>query len=376
MLKKLVLTTVGLLIVVGVLAGTKFMQFRAMAASGAAMVMPPETVTAAPVREEEWENRFTATGSITAVQGVTIAGEMGGKVAAIDFESGATVQAGDLLVRLDTSAEEAQLRATEAAAVLAQINLERARDLRAKGTNAPADFDIADAQAKQAAAQVDGIRAAIAKKMIRAPFAGRLGLRLINLGQIVREGEPITTLQTLDPIYVNFSLPQQRLSALATGTTVRVTTDAVSGAVFEGKINALNSEVDTVTRNVRVQATIANPEEKLWSGMFANVEIVLPTKEKVLIVPITAVQYAPYGDSVFIVEEKKNEKSGQMEKMLRQQFVRLGSARGDFVTVVDGLKSGEVVVTSGGFKLRSGATVVIDNTLAPNAQIEPKPDNA
>jgi membrane fusion protein (multidrug efflux system) len=310
------------------------------------------------------------------VQGVTIAAEIPGKIVKIAFEPGAAVKAGDLLIQLDTSTEEAQLRAAEATAALAKANLERANELRQNNTNSLAELDAADAQAKQANAQAESIRSIIAKKTIRAPFAGRLGLRLVNLGQILRDGDAITTLQTLDPIYVNFSLPQQRLSLLTPGTTVRVTTDAAPDATFEGKINAINSEVDPATRNIRVQATLANREEKLRAGMFGNVEVVLPTQEQVLMIPVTAVLYAPYGDSVFIVDEKKDEKSGKVELVPRQQFIRIGTSRGDFVSVVDGLKPGEQVVTSGVFKLRPGTKVVIDNKLAPDAKLNPKPKNA
>lgn len=364
------------LLVAGPLFLIKMSQFKAMGAAGAARVMPPTTVTATAVKQDKWVNSLVATGSLVAVQGVTVAAEAPGKVVKIGFEAGAAVKAGDLLVQLDTSTEEAQLRAAEATAALGNANLARAKELRQSNTNSPAELDAADAQSKQAAAQADSIRAIIAKKTIRAPFAGRLGLRFINLGQILKEGEAITTLQTLDPIYVNFSLPQQRLSQLAAGTSVRVTSDVAGGSSFEGKITAISPEVDAVTRNVRVQATLDNKEEKLRAGMFANVEVVLPEATTVLSIPATSVLYAPYGDSVFVIEEKKNEKTGKMEQVLRQQFVRLGAARGDFVSVVVGLKAGETIVTTGVFKLRPGMPVVVNNALAPNAQLAPRPDNA
>jgi len=373
MLKKFTLTTIGIIAIVGALVGTKMLQFRAMGA--APMFFPPETVTAAEAREETWSNTVTSTGSITAVQGVTIGAEVAGKIAKIAFEAGAAVQAGDLLVQLDTSTEDAQLRAAEATTALAKLSVDRARDLAAKSTISQSEFDTADAQFKQAVAQADSIRAVIAKKTIRAPFAGRLGLRLINLGQILKDGDSIATLETLDPIFVNFSVPQQRLSVLDAGSVVRVTTDAAPGQVFEGKINAVSPEVDPVTRNVRVQATVANVGEKLRAGMFANVEVVLPTSQTMLIIPATAVLYAPYGDSVFVIDERKNEQTGKTEKVLRQQFIRISGTRGDFVTLASGLKVGETVVTSGVFKLRAGAPVVIDNKLAPDAQLAPKPDN-
>jgi membrane fusion protein (multidrug efflux system) len=375
MLKKLTLTTLGIIVVVGALVGTKMMQFSAMAASGASMVPPPETVTSIVAQEQEWPKTVPATGTVTAVQGVTIGSEVAGKVAKITFEAGAHVQAGDLLVQLDTSTEEAQLRSAEATAELARVNVERSRDLAAKATISKAELDASEAQFKQAVAQADSIRAVIAKKSVRAPFAGRLGLRLVNLGQILKEGDPIATLETLDPIYVNFSVPQQRLPVIDAGGLVHVTTDAAPGQVFDGKINAVSPEIDTATRNIRVQATVTNSDEKLRAGMFANVEIVLAKQEKVLAIPATSVLYAPYGDSVFVIDEKKNEKTGEMEKILRQQFIRLGDARGDFVSVTKGLKEGEIVVTSGVFKLRPGMPVVIDNKLAPAFQLEPKPDN-
>jgi membrane fusion protein (multidrug efflux system) len=250
------------------------------------------------------------------------------------------------------------------------------RDSRNSNTNSLAELDAADAQAKQAQAEVENIRTMIAKKSIRAPFAGRLGLRLINLGQILKEGEAITTLQTMDPVYVHFSLPQQRLPHIAPGNVVRIETDAAPNQTLEGKITAISPEIDPATRNVRVQATVSNAGETLRTGMFVNVAVVLPTTTQVLAIPVTAVLHAPYGDSVFVIDEKKNEQSGEVERVLRQQFVRIEGAQGDFVNVVEGLKPGETVVTSGVFKLRPGMNVVIDNKLAPPAQLAPKPKNA
>lgn len=365
-------------LIVGPLFLVKTTQFKAMGAAGAEMAAhtPPTTVTAAAAQPGEWENSLSATGSLVAVQGVTIGAEVGGKVVKIAFEPGATAKAGDVLVQLDTATEEAQLRAAEATAALARANLQRAKDLRESNTNSPAELDAADAQAKQALAQADSLRAVIAKKTIRAPFSGRLGLRYVNLGQILKDGEAITTLQTLDPIWVNFSLPQQRVSQISLGHIVRATSDSAKGKTFEGKITAISPEVDQVTRSIRVQATIANSGEELRPGMFVNVEVVLPQKTDVLAIPVTAVLYAPYGDTVFVISEQKDEKSGKMQQVLKQQFIRLGEARGDFVNVIDGLKAGEQVVTSGVFKLRPGMPVVIDNKLAPPAQLAPKPKNA
>lgn len=376
MTKKIVLFFAGLLgfalLLAGPLGFIKISQFKAMGVAGAGMVMPATTVTATAVTVSDWGNSLKATGSVAAVQGVIIGAEVPGKITKILFESGALVKAGDAILQLDTSTEEAQLRSAEASAQLAKANLNRARDLRQSNTNSPAELDAADAQAKQSQAQADSIRAIIAKKTTRAPFTGRLGLRLVNLGQVVKDGEPITTLQTLDPIYVNFSLPQQMLSQLTVGHAVNIKSDAAPGQAFPGTITAISPEVDQATRNVRVQATIGNAGEKLRAGMFAGVEVVLPVSSKVMAIPATAVLYAPYGDSVYVVDEKKDA-TGKDAKVLRQQFIRLGDTRGDFVVVVDGLKPGETVVTSGVFKLRAGMAVVIDNTLAPDSQLAPKP---
>ncbi|MBA4138174.1 MAG: efflux transporter periplasmic adaptor subunit [Opitutus sp.] len=364
-----------LLLIAGPLGFLKITQFKAMAATGAAMVMPPTTVTAMAAKADTWGDTLSAPGSLEAVQGVTVSAETPGKVVKIGFEAGSTVKAGDLLVQLDTSTEEAQLRATEATAALARANLARANELRASGTNSPAELDAADAQARQAEAQAESIRAIIAKKTIRAPFSGRLGIRLVNLGQILREGDAITSLQTLDPIFVNFSLPQQRVAQLAAGNPVEVKSDVAPGTKFSGRINVVSPEVDATTRSVRVQATLDNSGEKLRPGMYASVEVLLPAQKDVLIIPVTSVLYAPYGDTVFVIEQKPGENGAPAQQVLRQQFVRLGTARGDFVSVVDGLKAGDLVVTSGVFKLRPGMPVAVDNALAPPTSLTPQPNN-
>ena len=375
MFKKLILTVFGVLLVAGALVGTKLEQFRAMGEAGAKMVPPPQVVTAAPARNDEWETTLSATGSLVAVQGVTVRAEVAGRIVRISFESGKAVEAGQVLVEMDTSTEKAQLQAAQAAAALARANLERARELFAKKNMSPAERDAADAEYKERTAQVATIQSTIDKKTVRAPFSGRLGIRQVNLGEVLAVGDPITTLQTLAPIYVDFSLPQQWLGDLAPGNSVRVTTDAVAGEVYEGTISAVSPEVDPVTRNVRTRATIANRDEKLRAGMFANVEVVLPSREKVLAIPATAVLFAPYGDSVFVIEEHEAESGGKKEQIVRQRFVRLGTRRGDFVAVVEGLEAGEQVVSSGVFKLSSGMQVTIDNTYAPQAELAPRPGN-
>jgi membrane fusion protein (multidrug efflux system) len=372
-LLRLVITLVGLGVLIGLPAYIKLQQFRTMAA--APQEQPPTTVTAAPVQRATWPRTVNAVGSLVAVQGVTVAAETGGKIVEIAFDSGKQVVKGDLLVRIDSDVEQAQLRSAQAAAELAAINLERNKGLRAKHSVSKADLDTADANYRQASAQVDNIRAVLAKKTVRAPFAGRLGLRMVNLGQILQEGDPIVPLQTIDPIYAEFSVPQQQLSLLAEGRDVRITTDAAPDQVFNGKITAVNPQIDAANRQVRVQATISNISGQLRPGMFANVEVLLPHAAEVLAIPQTAVLYAPYGDTVFVIEEQQDPSGGSTKKLLHQQIVRLGRRRGDYVAVESGLAEGESVVTSGVFKLRPHMEVVVDNALALNAQLTPNPAN-
>lgn len=372
MKKRIIFAVVGLLVIIGLLAGIKILQIRAMINQGKKAVLPAETVTASAVRSETWETSLTATGSLTAVQGVTVSTELAGKVAAINFEAGRPVKKGAVLIRQDTSAEEAQLPGLLAQEKLARTDLERAAQMVKGQIVSQADYDKAIATHEQALSQVNSVRTAIAKKTIRAPFSGRLGIRQVNLGQMLHDGDPVVTLQSLNPIYVNFSLPQQHLALLRTGLAVHVTSDALPGLSVEGRINAVNPLVDAETRNVQVQATLANHAEKLRPGMFVNVAVGLPVRQSVLSIPATSVLYAPYGDSVFIVEKSKDRKGG---KTLRQQFVRLGEKQGDFVAVASGLKEGESIVTTGVFKLRNGQSVKVDNRLAPAFKQAPAPEN-
>jgi membrane fusion protein (multidrug efflux system) len=372
MKKRIILTVLGLVILIALLAAVKVMQIGAMIDQGKKFVPPPETVTTAAVRSESWETTLTAIGSLTAVQGVTVAPELPGKVVKITFTPGTSVKKGDLLVCQDITSEEAQLPGSIAQVNLSRTELERASKMLAGKIISQADYDKAVATHEQALSQLNNIRATIAKKTIRAPFGGRLGIRQVNLGQILKEGDPIVTLQSLDPIYVDFSLPQQELVQLRLGLPVRVKCDALPGVTVEGRITAINPLVDTETRNIRVQATATNQSERLKPGMFVNVSVGLPVQQKVLTIPSTAVLYAPFGDSVYIVEEAKGRKG---KKTLRQQFVRLGERRGDFVVVTSGLKEGDIIVSAGVFKLRNGQTAVLDNKLALPYHQSPKPEN-
>lgn len=376
MFKKIFLTVLFLLLLIGALAGAKVWQFQTMFAAAAQMVPPPTTVTTSTVSADRWQPTLDAVGSVVAVQGVTISAEVAGTVKRLAFESGATVRAGEVLVELDDAVEQAQLRSASANADLSRLNLERARNLRPRNLVSQSDFDSAEAQAKQADAQVDNIRAVIAKKTIRAPFAGRLGIRQINLGQFLDGGAAIVSLQALDPVYVDFSLPQQELARLRVGMVVRVTSDAAPGQTFIGTLSVISPEIDALTRNVRLRATFDNRSGRLQPGMYVSVAAVLPTAQQVLMIPITAVRYAPYGDSVFVVEDRKDEKTGAVGKVAVQKFVRLGPSRGDFVVVESGLNAGETLISTGVFKLRNNAPVAVDNTLAPDFQLNPKPANS
>lgn len=376
MKKAIFLTILGLIILVGSLAGIKTLQIRAMIAQGKQFSPPPEVVTAAPVTADSWESLLTSVGSLDAVQGVMVTAEITGKVVEIAFEAGSRVAKGDLLVQQDRSAETAQLRSAESAAELARIEFNRSKKLLTDKVISQSDYDNARAKLTQALAQADNIRAVIAKKTIRAPFSGRLGIRQVNLGQTLKEGEPIVSLQSMDPIFVNFLLPQQQLAQIKTGFTVRVSSDAMPGQVATCEITAISPEVDAATRNIRVQATLANPDEQLRAGMYVNVAVVLPVKKEVLVIPATAVLYAPYSDSVFVIEEKKGEDDSSAGLMVRQQFVRLGEKRGDYIAVTSGLKAGQKVVSTGVFKLRNGQGVVVDNKLAPEFKLAPRPSES
>lgn len=374
MKKRIFFSLFGLLLVVGLIAGIKTLQIRKMIAQGSQFVPPPETVTAVTAETSNWTSTLQAVGSLDAVQGVTVAAEVAGKVVSIEFEAGQSVAKGATLLQLDASSELAQLPGVDAEVALAKANLERFTRLLAEKIISKAEYDAAVAGDSQARAQAANLRAIIAKKTVKAPFAGRLGIRLVNLGQILREGDPIVSLQAPDPMYVNFQLPQGDLPQLQVGLPVRVTVDAALGQPFEGRITAINPEVDSATRNIRIQATLSNPEGVLRSGMFASVSVVLPQTSEVLVIPATAVHYAPYSDSVFVVEAK-DPAQPESGLVLRQQFVRIERKLGDFVALASGLKAGEQVVSTGVFKLRNGQAVVVDNTLAPSFKLDPKPEN-
>jgi len=361
----------GLVLLVILLFGVKVMQIGKMMSTP--MVMPPTTVSSVDVKEEDWAPVLSAVGSVSAVQGTVVSTELGGVVAQINFQNGGEAKKGDTLMKLDTSAEAAQLHTTEADLELARANLQRTRDLAARKVVSKQELDAAESAFGQKQGAVDNMRSFIGKKEVHAPFDGQLGIRQVNVGQSIDARTPVVQLTALDPVFVDFALPQQNLPRLATGFETRVHTDALPGREFKGNLTAINSMVDPVTRNVGVQATLENPDHTLRPGMFVKVEVLLPEKSKTLVIPGSAVSYAPYGNSVFVIEKKKDEKTGKESQVIRQQFVRVGEARGDFVAVTEGLKARETIVSTGVFKLRNGMPVTINNELAPKPQLNPKP---
>jgi membrane fusion protein (multidrug efflux system) len=361
----------GILALFFVLADVKAFQIRKMASSP--MVIPATTVTSAVVKEEDWAPQIPSVGSVSAVQGAVVSAELGGVVGEIKFENGALAKKGDVLLRLDASAEEGQLRTAEADVELARQDLARTRDLAVRKVVSKAELDGAESKFKQKEGSVDQMRSMITKKEVRAPFDGQLGIRQVNVGQSIDARQPVVALTSLDPVYVDFAVPQQYLSQLSQGLEVHVRSDAMPGHEFNGKLTAINSMVDAITRNVSVQATLENHDRALRPGMFAKVEVMLPEKKKALVVPGSAISYAPFGDSVYVIEKKKDEKTGKESQTIRQQFVRVGEARGDFVAITDGLKPNETIVSTGVFKLRNGMPVTINNDLAPKPQLNPTP---
>lgn len=363
----------ALLLVVAVLAGIKVAQIRSMIKAGESFVMPPEVVTSTKVEASQWQPTQPAVASLVAVQSVQLTAELSGAVRRIGFESGTPVKKGALLVQIESAAEAAQLESAVAEASLAKVSLERAVQLRQAGSNSQQDLDTAQARAKQSDAAVASLRATIAKKTIRAPFDGRISIKQVEVGQVVAPGTPIASLQSVSPIYAEFSLPQQSLAELKTGQRVDLHTDTFPGAKWEGQLSTINSEVDVATRNVRLRATFENADGRLRPGMFANIDVLAHEKKSVIAIPATAVLYAPFGDSVFVLEEKKHEKTGKPVTVAQQKFIRLGERRGDFVAVDSGLAAGQTIVSSGAFKLRNGMEVAVNNQLAPKTDLSPKP---
>lgn len=375
MAKRMIVMLVLMAVVIAGLGFVKIRQFQAMAEQFAAMQPPPDAVTTIVAHQEEWPATLSAIGTVAAVQGVTVSADLPGVVDRIEFDSGRTVQRGDILVHLDTRQEQAQLAAAEAQLELSRLTYERMKGLVAQDAVSRAEFDTAAAAHKQAEARIREIRATMERKTIRAPFGGVLGIREVNLGQYLSGGDAIVPLQSLNPIYVNFGIPQQDAGQMRLGRTVRIAADDAGTTQFTGRISALDSVVDPTTRNVQVQATLSNPGARLRPGMFVQTQVTLGDSQRVIALPGSAISYAPYGDSVFVVADMKDQ-SGKTYRGVRQQVVKLGGARGDQIAVLSGINPGDEVVTSGVFKLRNGAPVQINNTVQPGNSKSPKPEDS
>jgi membrane fusion protein, multidrug efflux system len=376
MLKRMLLMLAVVLALIGGLGFFKYRQIETAKAMGESYAPPPTAVTTLVAKQETWPSALNLIGTATAIQGVTVSADLPGTVDKINFQSGQTVHLGDILVELDTRQERAQLAAAEADRDLAVINYNRQQQLVKEGVIARTEYDNASAQQKSTEAKVGEIKATIDRKVIRAPFTGILGLRQVNLGQYLAAGEAIVSLQALNPIYVNFGVPQQTTSQVKIGGLLKITSDDLPGVQFQGRVTAVDSVVDQTTRNIQVQATLTNPGGKLRPGMFVQVDLSLGQPRKVIELPASAINYAPYGDSVYVVADMKDTKSGKTYKGVRQQFVKVEGSRGDQVAVVSGLNPGDEVVSSGVFKLRNGAAVQINNQVTPSNNPKPKPEDS
>ena len=373
MAKRMILMLGVSLVLLTALAFVKYRQTESgVQASG--FQPPPEAVTSIVAGRQEWSSTMNVIGTLEAVQGVTVSADLPGAVAQINFESGKAVQAGEVLVELDTREERAQLAALEAQRDLARVNFGRNQELVNAGVISRMEYDQAVAQQKQTEANVQEIRATIERKTIRAPFSGILGIRKVNLGQYLSAGSPVVSLQSLNPIYVNVGVPQQVIGEVKRGGKLQVTVDDVPGRIFTGTVSAIDSVVDESTRNIQVQATLANPEGKLRPGMFVQVQVGTGSSRTVIPLPASAISYAPYGDSVFVITDLKDPK-GHTYRGVRQQFVKVDGSRGDQVAVVSGVNPGDEVVTSGVFKLRNGAAVQVNNKVQPENNPAPKPED-
>jgi len=372
MLKKFIIAIAGFFAVVFVLGLVKVAQIKK--ASSQPHIMPASAVTTVEAVQETWLPVLSAIATLAPVEGVTLGTDADGTIALIAVENGAAVKAGDLLIEFDTTVEAAQLASSEARQAIAKLDRDRAVELSQKNTISQAELDQANARLIQATADAEAVRAQLAKKIVRAPFDGRVGIRMVNVGQFVSRGSPLLPLQKLNPIYVNFTIPQRYLPQLVVGQQTEVKVDAFGDRLFKGKIVAINPEVDSASRNVSVQALIENPEEVLRSGMFAHIAVQLPAGKPLIVLPATAIAYASYGNSVYIIETMKGP-DGAEYLGARQQFVKLGTTRGDQVAVLEGVKPGEIVASAGVFKLRNGAPVQINNDRLPANSAAPKPAN-
>jgi membrane fusion protein, multidrug efflux system len=375
MKKRMILMLTVMVVFIAGVGLVKFMQIRAAIAQYASYQPAPEAVTTIVAKQETWPSTHRAIGTLVAMHGVDVSADLPGVVNRITFVSGRPARAGEVLVELDTKQERAQLAAAEAQFKLDQITLARFQELKTKGVTSQAELDKATAEAQQSEARAKEIEATIERKTLRAPFSGILGIRKVNLGQYLNPGDPVVSLQSLDPIYVDFSIPQQELEHLRIGQDLHVTAEGTGGGDFVGKISAINSIVDEATRNVQVRAEFANPDGRLLPGMFVEAEVDLGQPGEYIALPASAINYAPYGNSVFIVETMAAP-DGRKYQGVRQQFVGVGPSRGDQIAILNGVSRGDTVVTSGVFKLRNGAAIQINNDIQPSNSPAPRPEDS
>ena len=366
--KSIGFSILALLAILLVVVGIKGSQIFAMVEAGNSFVAPPESVSTFTAERQSWPNVYTAIGTIEADEGIIIAAEVAGKVQRIAFKSGERVEAGEVLLEQESGNERAQLNAAKARLQLSKTSHERLQQLREKNTVSQSELDAALQQMDSAQGDVDDLSATLAKKLVRAPFAGRLGIRQVDLGQDLQVGSAIVSLQATNRVRVNFPVPQHWLAPMRNGLGVDVKVGDGSNQVLQGVITAIGAEINPTTRNAMVQSSLDNSKGLLIPGMAVETQVTLTDPQDVLVVPATAIVYAPFGDTVFVVEKNPE---GQLKA--RQQFIRLGKARGDFVEIVDGLKEGDVVASSGAFKLTNGQSIVVSDIASPEYQLEPTP---
>lgn len=358
----------------GLLFGVKYKQIRDYTIKMQSQVQPPVKVTSYTVKKSTWKNTIKAVGGLEATQGAMLSAEADGRVVQIAFDSGKFVKKDDLLVKLDTSVEEAELVGAKARLELSRLNLERQKALREKNANSKMDLDNAESEFENSKAAVEQLEAIIKKKNITAPFDGIVGIRLVNVGQMITTGTNIVAVHTLDPLYVNFNLPEQDLAKIKIGNKINVNVDAFPDKTFEATLTAIDSYVDPKTRNILVQGTLSNPQNILRSGIYARVQVDLGNDREVKAIPISSINYSPYGNSVYVISKAKDSKDPQRTAV--SKFIRLGEKLGDMTEVLEGLEDGDEIISSATFKIMNNGSVIVDNTIQPSDEINPNPENS
>ena len=358
----------------GLLFGVKYKQIRDYTIKMQSQVQPPVKVTSYTVKKSTWKNTIKAVGGLEATQGAMLSAEADGRVVQIAFDSGKIVKKDDLLVKLDTSVEEAELVGAKARLELSRLNLERQKALREKNANSKMDLDNAESEFENSKAAVEQLEAIIKKKNITAPFDGIVGIRLVNVGQMITTGTNIVAVHTLDPLYVNFNLPEQDLAKIKIGNKINVNVDAFPDKTFEATLTAIDSYVVPKTRNILVQGTLSNPQNILRSGIYARVQVDLGNDREVKAIPISSINYSPYGNSVYVISKAKDSKDPQRTAV--SKFIRLGEKLGDMTEVLEGLEDGDEIISSATFKIMNNGSVIVDNTIQPSDEINPNPENS